>query len=104
MQTSKKKFQAALNSINTWIKKERSKLGTRAIFIKLRQKLQGHWNYYGVSGNYEMLSKYYQQVLRIIYKWMNGRSQWKSFNWQVFKELLTYYKIPRPVITGYWNK
>jgi RNA-directed DNA polymerase len=104
MQTSKKKFQAALSSILTWIKKERSKLGTRELFTKLRQKLQGHWNYYGVSGNYEMLNKYHQQVLRIIYKWMNRRSQRKSFNWQVFKELLTYYNVPRPVITGYWNK
>jgi len=104
MQTSKKKFQAALNSILTWIKKERSKLGTRAIFIKLRQKLQGHWNYYGVSGNYEMLSKYYQQVLRIIYKWINRRSQRRSCNWQGFIEMLTYYNIPRPQITGYWNK
>jgi RNA-directed DNA polymerase len=104
MQTSKKKFQAALSSISTWIKKERSKLGTRGIFTKLRQKLQGHWNYYGVSGNYEMLNKYYQQVIRIVYKWINRRSQRRSFNWQVFKELLTYYNVPRPVITGYWNK
>jgi RNA-directed DNA polymerase len=104
MQTSKKKFQAALSSISTWIKKERSKLGTRGIFIKLRQKLQGHWNYYGVSGNYEMLSKYYQQVIRIVYKWMNRRSQRRSCNWQGYIEMLTYYNIPRPQITGYWNK
>lgn len=104
MQTSKKKFQAALSSINTWIKKERSKLGTRGIFIKLRQKLQGHWNYYGVSGNYEMLNKYYQQVIRIVYKWINRRSQRRSCNWQGYSEMLTYYNIPRPQITGYWNK
>jgi group II intron reverse transcriptase/maturase len=104
MQTSKKKFQAALSSINTWIKKERSKLGTKAIFTKLRQKLQGHWNYYGVSGNYEMLNKYYQQVIRIVYKWINRRSQRRSCNWQGYKEMLTYYNIPRPQITGYWNK
>ena len=104
MQTSKKKFQAALSSILTWIKKERSKLGTRGIFIKLRQKLQGHWNYYGVSGNYEMLNKYYQQVIRIVYKWINRRSQRRSCNWQGYIEMLTYYNIPRPQITGYWNK
>jgi len=78
MRTTKKKFRAALAGILQWIKKECCKLGTAKIFIKLRQKLQGHWNYYGVCGNYEMLSKYYHQVLKTIYKWLNRRSQRKK--------------------------
>lgn len=103
MKTTKKKFRAALAAILLWIKKERCRLGTAEILIKLRQKLQGHWNYYGVCGNYEMLSKYYHQVLKIIYKWLNRRSQRKSCNWQGFQEMLRHFKIPRPRIIGYWN-
>jgi len=103
MQTSKKKFRASLSSILAWIKKERCKLGTAAIFIKLRQKLQGHWNYYGVSGNYVMLRKYYHQVQRIVFKWLNRRSQRKSCNWQGFIEMLKRFKIPRPRIVAYWD-
>ena len=103
MRTSKKKFRAALAAILSWIKGERCKLGTAAILIKLRQKLQGHWNYYGVSGNYEMLSKFYYQVCNIMYKWLNRRSQRKSFNWQGFKEMLKHFRIPRPRIIGYWD-
>ncbi|MBU1086770.1 MAG: hypothetical protein KKD05_04550 [Candidatus Omnitrophica bacterium] len=73
------------------------------MLIKLRQKLQGHWNYYGVCGNYKMLHKFYNQVCRIMYKWLNRRSQRKSYNWQRFSEVLEQFKIPRPRIIGYWN-
>ena len=62
MQTSKRKFKAAIANLLFWIKAERGMFGTRALFVKIRQKLQVHWNYYGVSGNFEMLWKYYHQA------------------------------------------
>ena len=103
MRTSKQKFQAGLAAILSWIKKERSKLGTAALLTKLKQKLQGHWNYYGVSGNYEMLSKFNSQARRLVFKWLNRRTQRKSCNWTGFKEMLSYFKMPRPRIIGYWE-
>ena len=102
MRTSKKKFRAALSAILVWIKKERSRLGTAALLAKLKQKLQGHYNYYGVCGNYEMLRKFYYQVCWITFKWLNRRSQRKSCNWEGFKEMLKHSLIPRPRIIGYW--
>lgn len=86
-----------------WIKKERCKLGTAAIMEKLRAKLQGHFNYYGVSGNCDMLKSFYHQTCRIVFKWLNRRSQRKSCNWQGFGEMLEYYRIPHPKIIGNWN-
>jgi hypothetical protein len=103
MRTSKKKFRAAIAAILKWIKKERSRLGTAALFTKLKQKLQGHWNYYGVSGNYDMLDRFYRQVCRIMYKWLNRRSQRKSCNWVGFNEMLIHFKTPSPRIVGYWE-
>jgi len=103
MRTSKKKFRAALAAILGWIKKDRSRLGTGALLTELKQKLQGHWNYYGVSGNYAMLWKYYHQVCRLVFKWLNRRTQKKSCNWAGFKEMLCFYKVPRPRIIGYWE-
>ena len=102
MRTSKQKFQAALAAILSWIKKDRSRLRTGALLTKLKQKLQGHWNYYGVSGNYEMLRKFYWQVCRVVYKWLNRRTQRKSCNWTGFQEMLSHFKVPRPRIIGYW--
>jgi group II intron reverse transcriptase/maturase len=103
MRTSKKKFRAAIAAILKWIKEERSKLGTAALFTKLKQKLQGHWNYYGVSGNYEMLRKFHYQVCRLVFKWLNRRTQKKSCNWAGFKEMLSCFKVPSPRIIGYWE-
>jgi len=103
MSTSKKKFRAALAAMLHWIKKEHSRLGTSAIFEKLRQKLQGHYNYYGVSGNFKMIRSFYHEVLEMMFKWLNRRSQRKSCNWQGFLELLRHFRIPRPRIIGYWN-
>lgn len=103
MRTSKKKFKLALSNLLSWIKKYRSRLGTRALFTKLRQKLQGHFNYYGVCGNFEMLWKYYHQALEIMFKWLNRRSQKKSCTFEGFMRMVEYYRIPRPRIIGYWD-
>jgi group II intron reverse transcriptase/maturase len=102
MRTSKKKFRLALASILSWIKKERCKLGTTVIFTKLKQKLQGHYNYYGVCGNIEMLKNFYWEVSQIMFKWLNRRSQRKSCNWAGFNEMVKYFKVPSPRIIGYW--
>jgi len=103
MRTAKKKFKAALAAMGSWIKIGRCKLGTAMIMEKLRAKLQGHYNYYGVSGNCEMLCSYYHQVCLIVFKWLNRRSQRKSCNWKGFGEMLEFFKIPRPRIIGYWD-
>ena len=103
MRTSKKKFRAALAAILSWIRKERSRLDTGALLIKLGQKLQGHWNYYGVRGSYEMLNEFYRQACHVVFKWLNRRTQKKSCNWAGFLEMLSYFKVPRPRIIGYWE-
>jgi RNA-directed DNA polymerase len=103
MRTAKKKFRLALSAVTAWIKKDRSRLGTAALMIKLGQKLQGHFNYYGVSGNAEMLKRFYRQSCRIVFKWLNRRTQKKSCNWTGFSEMLAHFKIPRPRIIGYWE-
>lgn len=103
MSTSKKKFQAALAAITTWIREDRCKLGTPAILTKLGQKLLGHFNYYGVSGNYDMLKRFYRKVCWIMFKWLNRRSQRKSCNWQGFTEMLLHFNVPGPRIIAYWD-
>jgi len=103
MRTAKQKFRAALTAIEAWIKQDRSKYGTAALFTKLKQKLQGHFNYYGVSGNCEMLRKFRWHACQVVFKWLNRRTQKKSCNWAGFREMLSCFKIPSPRIIGYWE-
>ncbi|MFO7760416.1 MAG: hypothetical protein R6V20_02215 [Desulfobia sp.] len=103
MRTAREKFQLALAALTSWIKKERGRLGTAALLIKFGQKLQGHFNYYGVSDNFEMLKRFYRQSCRTVFKWLNRRTQKKSCNWAGFSEMLVHFKVPRSKIIGYWE-
>ena len=69
------------------------------LFAILNAKLRGYYNYYGVIGNTRSLREFYKQARRILFKWLNRRSQRKSYNWRGFDELCRYYGIEHPRIT-----
>ena len=54
----------------------------------LRRHLQGHIQYYGVSGNSESLRRYRYAAGRLLFKWLNRRSQRRSVNWERFGPVL----------------
>jgi RNA-directed DNA polymerase len=62
--------------------------GGRAMMEYSKRHLQGHIAYFGVSGNSRSLRKYVYNVSHLLYKWLNRRSQRKSFNWERFSEVL----------------
>ena len=39
------------------------------------------------------MDEFYNQAMKILYKWLNRRSQRKSFNWDEFKRVLKRYKV-----------
>ena len=95
--TSKKKYKQALSRFTEWIKKSRNKRITW-IFGRLNMKLRGHYNYYGVIGNIKRLVDYFNGVMRLLFKWLNRRSQRRSFNFKGFRELCKHFKVLRPRI------
>ncbi len=103
MTTARKKFQQALLQIKAWMRSNRCASNLTEIMGKFAAKLQGHYNYYGVCGNFDKIGSFYHLSCKIVFKWLNRRSQRKSFNWGGFKELLSGFSIPLPRITGYWS-
>jgi hypothetical protein len=93
--TAPSKQQIALQRIKEWIKASRH-LPKRQFFKALKQKLTGHYNYYYVNGNSRSVWSFYGQVLEYTKKWLNRRSQRKSYTWEKFTQLLEYMKIPKP--------
>ena len=69
-----------------------------ALFAELNAKLRGYYNYYGVIGNYPSLSEFEYHMECILLKWLNRRSQRKSFTWDSFRRTLNYYRIVKPKI------
>jgi hypothetical protein len=64
----------------------------------MRVKLLGHYRYYGVTDNSQTLNQFYDEVLKLLYKWLNRRSQRKSFDWDKFDLFLARYPLPKPKI------
>jgi len=58
----------------------------------------GHYQYYGISGNMRSLKRFYVLTLRMTLKWLNRRSQCKSFYWKSFIAYLRHYPLPKPRI------
>lgn len=95
--TSRKKLRSSIKRFTEWCKENRN-LEARVLFRRLNAKLRGYYNYYGVFGNYDGLQQFFYQVKRILFKWLNRRSQRRSYNWCGFKQLLKHYKIEQPRI------
>ena len=60
------------------------------------QKLRGHYGYYGITGNYEALRRFYVEVKRIWHKWLSRRSQRARMSWARYGLLLTLHSLPKP--------
>ena len=96
--TSRKKFRMKCGELNNWLRKIRNYKKTKEWWPILQAKLGGHYQYYGVSGNMQALRRFYSQTLRMTVKWLNRRSQRKSFNWKGFEKYLEHYPLPKPKI------
>lgn len=95
--TAPGKLRKSLTALTQWCKEMRNKR-LRRIFPKLIAKLRGYNNYYGLIGNYSSLSRFYEHVKRILYKWLNRRSQRRSFNLAEFSACWKRYGVPKPRI------
>ncbi len=97
--TSRKKLRNSIKRFTEWCIKNRN-VKPKILFRRLNAKLRGYYNYYGVIGNYDSLEQFFLQVKRILFKWLNRRSQRRSYNWEGFDQLLEHYRIERPRIVG----
>jgi RNA-directed DNA polymerase len=96
--TSRKKFRAKCKELNLWLKQVRNSRPAKEWWPILAAKLRGHYQYYGVSGNMPSVQRYYYLALRLTLKWLNRRSQRRSFNWEGFNAYLKHYPLPTPRI------
>jgi hypothetical protein len=96
--TSRKKLKASLASFTDWIKRNRAR-PLPQLLCTLAATYRGYWNYYGVIGNYAGLARFSYQSKRLLYKWLNRRSQRRSYTWAGFQALLDSSGIPGPHIT-----
>ncbi|MCP3685861.1 MAG: group II intron reverse transcriptase/maturase [bacterium] len=96
--TNRKKFAVKIREMNKWLKAIRNQVKIRYWWLILCSKLRGHFQYYGVSGNFRGIQRFYYLTIKFVFKWMNRRSQKKSCNWDQFRRYLERYPLPKPKI------
>jgi RNA-directed DNA polymerase len=95
--TDGKRLKRAIAEIAEWCKENRHRR-IRKQQETIKQKLRGHYNYYGIIGNYQAIEQFYKAIMKVWYKWLNRRSQRRSHTWKEFKEITKRHGIPRPKI------
>jgi len=98
VKTRGKTIRAKLKKVNVWAKEIRNKYTLNNIMKKAAVKLRGHIEYYGVSHNLANVSLFVRRVRHILFKWLNRRSQRKSFTWEQFQLYMDRVKFPKAMI------
>ena len=87
-----KKLNTKLKELNLWLKKNRHRR-LKELFAILDMKLRGHYQFYGITDNSKSIGRYYYTMKRLLFKWLNRRSQRKSYTWEGFNSLLEIFKL-----------
>ena len=95
--TSRKKFKAKVKEIKQWIKDNREIRATKMIEL-LNTKLKGYYQYYGITDNSYSLNRFKNCVNKLLWKWLNRRSQRRSYTTEEFAELLRQFPLLKPKI------
>lgn len=95
--TSGKKFKSKVKAFKEWLKAERHQ-DVKKLTKTIRANLIGHYRYYGVTDNSRALSVYKFQISKTVFKWLNRRSQRRSFTYDKFNLFLKRYPLPEPRI------
>ncbi|WP_353273724.1 reverse transcriptase domain-containing protein [Wolbachia endosymbiont (group A) of Ennomos erosarius] len=96
--TSKISLARKIKEIKEWLKTVRNYMCLKDWWQILKAKLRGHYNYFGISGNYQWINKFYWLITKLAFKWINRRSQKKSMNWKQFMYYKQINPLPKPKI------
>jgi RNA-directed DNA polymerase len=95
--TRSARLRRTVKSIADWCRGNRHK-PVKVQHEALCRRIQGHFNYFGVSGNFRCLLLVNQEVRRAWFKWLRRRSKRTRLTWERFLELLKRFPLPRPSI------
>jgi RNA-directed DNA polymerase len=95
--TAAKRLRRAGRRVWQWCRNNRHK-PMREQCKLLSSKLRGHYQYYGIRGNYAALGVYYEHVKRAWRSWLGRRGGTKRMTQKRFDVLLVVFPLPRPRI------
>jgi len=97
--TARKSLRKSQKRLSLWCKENRHRK-IPELFKALNVKLRGYYIYFGVYGNLSSLNAFYLYAVRALWKFLNRRSQSKSYNWLGFNQLIKLFNIAKPRIVS----
>ena len=91
--TARSRFKRALQALSAWCEKNLHQ-PIEEQYQKLRQKLLGHYGYYGITGNFSSLQEYLDCVRKTWKRWLSRRRRAGQMPWNEFLRLEKRYRLP----------
>ncbi len=93
--TSRKKLGQSLSKFTRWAKKARQVLRKGEMLRQARIRVMGHLGYYAITDNLRRCDTYVYHAMRILYKWLNRKSQRRAYTWEGFMQALIWVDWPK---------
>jgi group II intron reverse transcriptase/maturase len=93
--TSRKKLGQSLRQFTDWARKARHVLRKGQMLRKAKTKMIGHLSYYAITDNGGRCSYFVYRATRILFKWLNRKSQRKAYTWDGFNQALEWVGWPK---------
>jgi group II intron reverse transcriptase/maturase len=96
--TSHKKMNQSLHKFSDWARRVRGLVRKGEMLRQARNRVAGHLNYYAITDNSKSCATFVYYATRILFKWINRKSQRKAYTWTQFNQALTWASWPKPII------
>ncbi len=93
--TSRRKLGHSLSKFTRWAKKARQVLRKGEMLREARIRVMGHLGYYAITDNLRRCDTYVYHAMRILYKWLNRKSQRKAYTWEGYMQALAWVDWPK---------
>jgi group II intron reverse transcriptase/maturase len=96
--TDRKKLGQSLRRFAAWAKSSRNRLSKGEMLRRARTRVTGHLNYYAITDNADQCDRFVHYATRLLFKWLNRKSQRKAYTWEGFNHALEHVGWPQPRI------
>jgi group II intron reverse transcriptase/maturase len=92
--TGRKKLGRSLRELTDWARRARVKLRKGEMLKRAKARVQGHLNYYAITDNAARCNTFLYHAERIVFKWLNRKSQRKAYTWAGYRQALAWVRWP----------
>ena len=92
--TARSRLKRAFQALSEWCRANRHQ-PIEDQHQTLKQKLQGHYGYYGITGNFYSLQEFLEGTRKIWKRWLSRCRRAGTMTWNEFLQLEKRYGLPK---------